>query len=85
MRIALESDILSDMKTVTLRSLRRDSHVLDDAASGEEILVTRFGKPYIRIVSARAQRSWLGAGKHLGLKKAVSSEPIPDSEWKGLS
>lgn len=78
------SDIMSDMKTVTLRSLRRDSTVLDDAAGGEEILVTRFGKPYVRIVPAKQSRTFLGAGKHLGQKKPVSSGPIPASEWKGL-
>ena len=55
------------MKTVTLRSLRRDTGLLDAAAGGEEILVTRFGKPYVRIVPAKQPRSFLGAGKHLGL------------------
>ena len=78
------SDILSAMKTVTLRTLRRDARLLDVAASGEEILVTRFGKPYVRIVPAKRARSFLGAGKHLGLRKAVSPEAIPPSEWKGF-
>jgi len=78
------SDIMSDMKTVTLRSLRRDSTLLDSAAAGEEILVTRFGKPYVRIIPAKQPRSFLGAGKHLKQKKAVSPEPVPASEWKGL-
>ena len=75
---------MSDMKTVTLRSLRRDSKVLDDAAGGEEILVTRFGKPYVRIVPKQS-RTFLGAGKHLGQKKPLSFDPIPASEWKGLA
>ncbi len=78
------SDILSDMKTITLRSLRRDSSLLDLAAKGEEILVTRFGKPYVHIVAAKQPRSFVGAGKHLGQKKPVSCDPIPSSEWKGL-
>ena len=72
------------MKTVTLRSLRRKSDLLDAAAAGEEILVTRFGKPYVRILSAERSASFLGAGKHLGVKKPVSCDPIPRSEWKGL-
>jgi antitoxin (DNA-binding transcriptional repressor) of toxin-antitoxin stability system len=78
------SDIMADMKTVTLRSLRRDAALLDRAAEGEEILVTRFGKPYVRIVAAKRPENFLGAGKHLGQKKPVSSKPIPSSEWKGL-
>jgi len=76
---------MSDMKTVTLRSLRRDGRLLDTAASGEELLVTRFGKPYIRILPANQPRCFVGAGKHLGMKRPVSSEPIPKSEWKGLA
>ena len=76
---------MSDMKTtVTLRSLRRDAGLLDRAAGGEDILVTRFGKPYVRIVPAKQSRSFLGAGKHLGSLKPVSPETIPSSEWKGL-
>lgn len=76
---------MSDMKTVTLRALRRDASLLDAAAEGEDIVVTRFGKPYVRIIPAQQPRSFLGAGVHLRQKKAVSSEPIPASEWKGLS
>ena len=72
------------MKTVTLRSLRRDAGLLDSAADGEEILVTRFGKPYVRILPAERPRTFLGAGKHLGMKKPLSPDPIPASEWKGL-
>jgi len=79
------SDKLSDMKTVTLRSLRRKSELLDAAAGGEEILVTRFGKPYVRILPAKQKRSFFGAGTKLGMKKPVSPEPIPKAEWKGLA
>ena len=75
---------MSDMKTVTLRRLRREARLLDVAAGGEEILVTRFGKPYVRIVPANRPRSFLGAGAHLKLKEPVSPAPIPASEWKGL-
>ena len=84
MPICVLYDRLSDMKTVTLRSLRRDAELLDSAAGGEEILVTRFGKPYVRILPAKRPRSFMGAGKHLGMKKPLSPDPIPASEWKGL-
>jgi antitoxin (DNA-binding transcriptional repressor) of toxin-antitoxin stability system len=78
-------DILSDMKTVTLRRLRREADLLDCAAGGEEIVVTRFGRPYVRIVAATQPRTFVGAGRHLGAKKPVSPQPIPASEWKGLA
>ena len=78
------SDTMSDMKTVTLRALRRNAELLDEAAEGEEIVVTRFGKPYVRIIPAKQPRSFLGAGTHLLLKEAASSDPIPASEWKRL-
>jgi len=73
------------MKTITLRSLRRDKDVVDRAANGEELLVTRFGRPYVRIAPAAQPRSFFGAGKHLRVKKPVSPEPVPKSEWKGLA
>lgn len=76
--------MMSDMKTVTLRALRRDASLLDAVAEGEEVVVTRFGKPYVRIVPAGRARSFLGAGGHLGQEKAVSPDPIPASEWKRL-
>lgn len=79
------SVILSDMKTVTLRALRRDAALVDAAAAGEELVVTRFGRPYVRIVAATQPRTFVGAGMHLAVKEPVSSEPIPESEWKGLS
>jgi len=53
------------MKTVTLRALCRDVSLLDAAAAGEDIVVTRFGKPYVRIIPAQQARSLLGAGTHL--------------------
>jgi antitoxin (DNA-binding transcriptional repressor) of toxin-antitoxin stability system len=72
------------MKTVTLRRLRRESHLLDLASAGEEIVVTRFGKPYVRILPSKT-KSFLGAARHLGVTTPVTSEPIPREEWKGLS
>ena len=78
------SAIMSDMKTITLRSLRRDAALLDGAAAGEELLVTRFGKPFVRIVPAAKLPGFVGAGKHLGIQRAVTSAPIPEPEWKGL-
>jgi antitoxin (DNA-binding transcriptional repressor) of toxin-antitoxin stability system len=71
------------MKIATLRRLRRESRLLDLAAAGEEIVVTRFGKPYVRILPGKP-KSFLGAAIHLGVKSPVTSEPIPPSEWKGL-
>ena len=71
------------MKTVTLRRLRRESRLLDSAACGEEIVVTRFGKPCVRILPGRP-KSFLGAARHLGVKPPVTSQPVHPSEWKGL-
>lgn len=48
------------MKTVNMGALRRNPKLLDSAAEGQEILVTRFGKTYVRIIPARAPRSFLG-------------------------
>lgn len=73
---------MSDMKTVTLRAVRRNAALLDEAAAGQEIVVTRFGKPYVRIVSAQRAGTFLGAGRHLRSKHPVSPDPIPASEWK---
>jgi prevent-host-death family protein len=78
------SDKMSDMKIVTLRALRRHAELIDSAAEGEEILVTRFGKPYVRIVSAVQAKSFLGAGKHLKVKHAVTPDRVPSREWKDL-
>ena len=64
------------MKTVTLGSLRRDASLLRLAAEGEDILVTRFGKHYILNIPAKQPRSFVGAGKHLGLQQPISSDPI---------
>jgi antitoxin (DNA-binding transcriptional repressor) of toxin-antitoxin stability system len=83
--LAVRIDLLSGMKTVTLRSLRRDAGLLDAVAKGEALLVTRFGKPYVRIVSATRSLSFVGAGRHLGMKEPVSSGFIPQAEWKGLA
>jgi hypothetical protein len=37
----------------------------------------------VRIVPANQPSSFVGAGKHFGMKKPVSPDPIPRSEWKG--
>ena len=71
------------MKTVTLDSFRKEPALLGSVARGEELLVTRFGKPYVRIVPASQARTFLGAGKHLGVTRPVSPDPIPPPEWKG--
>jgi prevent-host-death family protein len=75
---------MSVMKTVTLRSLRRDAALLDQAAEGEEVVVTRFGKPYVRIVPAQRPPCFLGAGRHLKVRRAVSPDRVPASEWNNL-
>jgi antitoxin (DNA-binding transcriptional repressor) of toxin-antitoxin stability system len=71
------------MKTVTLRALRQDAALIDHAAAGEELMVIRFGRPYVRILAASPSRSFVGAGRHWGHKEPVSPESIPKSEWKG--
>jgi antitoxin (DNA-binding transcriptional repressor) of toxin-antitoxin stability system len=71
------------MKKVTLRRLRPEAQLPDSAAAGEKIVVARFGKPGARILPSQP-KSFLGAASHFGIKAAVTSEPIPPSEWKGL-
>ena len=83
MRLAERWGIVSGMKTVTLDSFRKAPALLDSVATGEELLVTRFGKPYVRIVPARQARTFLGAGKHFGVTRPVTPDPIPAAEWKG--
>jgi hypothetical protein len=39
----------------------------------------------IRIVPATQSASFVRTRKHLGMKKPVSPDPIPQSEWKGLA
>jgi hypothetical protein len=34
--------------------------------------------------TVKRSQCFVGAGKHMGLKRPVSSDPIPKSEWKGL-
>jgi antitoxin (DNA-binding transcriptional repressor) of toxin-antitoxin stability system len=77
------ANILADMKTVTLRRLRRESRLLDSAAAGEEIVVAKFGKPYVMMLPSQT-KSFLGAASHLGVKTPVTFEPVPAFEWKGL-
>jgi antitoxin (DNA-binding transcriptional repressor) of toxin-antitoxin stability system len=71
------------MKIMTLRRLLKEPRLLALAAAGEEFVVTRFGKPYVRISPCKPS-SFLGAASHLGVKTPVTSEPIPPSAWKGL-
>jgi len=71
------------MKNVKLRRLLRESRLLESVGGDEEIIVTQFGKPCVRVLP-RQPKSFLGAGGHLGVKMPVTAEPIPLSEWNGL-
>ena len=77
------SGILSDMKVVSIRQFHRESRFERLAAGGEEVVVTRNGKPYYRVLPAPVTRSFLGA--------AQTGEPLTDlflapavqtSEWE---
>ena len=52
------------------------------------LLLADFQRALTRLADALGQpeaRSFLGAGQHLRQKRAVSPEPIPTDEWKGLA
>jgi prevent-host-death family protein len=75
------------MKVVSLRSLRRESALIDSAAKGEEVLVTRFGRPYVRIITARPKSrkaKFPETGRHGKITKPLSSQSTAASEWNGL-
>ena len=72
------------MKTITLRDLNRDPKFGRLAHAGQAFLVTHRGHPYFRILPPSRPPSHVGAGRHLAKGPALSPEPIPSSEWKGL-
>jgi antitoxin (DNA-binding transcriptional repressor) of toxin-antitoxin stability system len=57
------SGILPDMTRVSVRQFHRDSRFERLAAAGEEVLVTRNGKPYYRVLPAPAPRTFLGGAQ----------------------
>ena len=77
---------MSDMKTVTLRSFRRDSTLLDAVAEGEELIVT------LGDLGSGTCMSFPSGGPNRSsalediskMKAPVSPDPVPASEWKGI-
>ncbi len=57
------SGIMPDMKLVSIRQFHRDSRFERLAASGQEVVVTRRGKPYYRVLPVAAPRSFLGGAQ----------------------
>jgi len=51
------------MIVVTIRQFHRDSRFERLAATGEEVIVTRNGSPYYRVLPAPVTRSFLGAAQ----------------------
>jgi len=77
---------LKVMKTVTLRALRREALPAQLAHSGEELLVTKHGRPYLRVLPPERPDTFLGACKAgKPLTKAILGPAVAPEEWEALS
>jgi len=75
------------MRTTTTRALREKLRAtMARAARGEEILVTRRGKPYVRIVPAKVSAAKSGAYPLRGsvVRMAPDFDAPLDRLWKAL-
>ena len=73
------------MRTTTTRALREKLRAtMERAARGEEILVTRRGKPYVRIVPARPQSGGAYPLRGSGARMAPDFDAPLDRLWKAL-
>ncbi len=70
--------------TVSLRQFVRNPRHAEAAHCGEEVLVTKHGRPYLRILPPEQPRRAFGAGRHLAKGQPLAPAPVPASEWKGL-
>jgi prevent-host-death family protein len=70
------------MKTVTLREAKAHlSTLVSEAAAGEEIVITKYGKPVARLIPL-AQSEPREPGLAAGRVTETFFEPLPDDELK---
>jgi len=69
--------------TVTLRDFKRDPRYQRMAHEGAEVLVTRRGKPYLRLLPPARSGTFVGAARAGRPLTAGILEPaIPPGAWK---
>ena len=68
--------------TVSLRSFKRDPRYQQLAHQGAEVLVTKRGKPYLRLLPPAKPGSFVGAGRGgKPLTADVLGPAIPPGAW----
>jgi hypothetical protein len=68
---------------VSLRTFKRDPRYQHLAHNGAELLVTRRGKPYLRVLPPPKPSGFLGAAKSGNPLRADFLKPgIPPEAWK---
>jgi prevent-host-death family protein len=80
-RLLVYFDQMRKQATVSLYEAKtRLSHLVDRAARGEEVVITRHGRPAARLVAARAERTRRKLGALRGKIRVASDFDAPLSD-----